>query len=311
MLPGTYITFSELFDRQPSLSEVIGIVEQLPMLDAAFTLSQMNVSLRYVLQEHNRPNFGRLQQQLIGSFADDEVFRLLQQRFPQVLVDKRPIFLPHCILNVLRLMLTRSRLEIPSTPGEDPGVRFAIGRACLMMNNLLFTADEERQILVGRDESRRLELMVQTLAPFEIANPPKAHHLLFRLHVMFRVLLKDGAVRAAIEQRCDGLDLEEVFQSLIGISLERWLFVIFGIYAYFLYGANSLDPHPEFAILNPATFPGESGITSSELDCVLKTLATPLSGLEHFPFYCRPFRASLNQAFALSGVMHGRASVMA
>jgi len=34
-------------------------------------------------------------------------------------------------------------------------------------------------------------------------------------------------------------------------------------------------------------------------------------GLEHFPFYCRPFRASLNQAFALSGVMHGRASVMA
>ena len=33
--------------------------------------------------------------------------------------------------------------------------------------------------------------------------------------------------------------------------------------------------------------------------------------LENFPFYCRPLRASLNQAFALSGVMHGRASVMA
>ena len=33
--------------------------------------------------------------------------------------------------------------------------------------------------------------------------------------------------------------------------------------------------------------------------------------LEHFSFYCKLFRASLNQAFALSGVMHGRASVMA
>jgi hypothetical protein len=32
--------------------------------------------------------------------------------------------------------------------------------------------------------------------------------------------------------------------------------------------------------------------------------------LEHFLFYCRPTRASLNQAFALSGVMCGRASVM-
>jgi outer membrane protein insertion porin family len=33
--------------------------------------------------------------------------------------------------------------------------------------------------------------------------------------------------------------------------------------------------------------------------------------LEHFLFYCRPLIASLNQAFALSGVMHGRASAMA
>jgi hypothetical protein len=33
--------------------------------------------------------------------------------------------------------------------------------------------------------------------------------------------------------------------------------------------------------------------------------------LEHFLFYRRPSRASLNQAFALAGVMHGRASVMA
>ena len=33
--------------------------------------------------------------------------------------------------------------------------------------------------------------------------------------------------------------------------------------------------------------------------------------LEHFLFYCRLSRASLNQAFALPAVMHGRASVMA
>ena len=33
--------------------------------------------------------------------------------------------------------------------------------------------------------------------------------------------------------------------------------------------------------------------------------------LEHFLFYCRPSSASLNQAWALPGVMHGRASVMA
>jgi hypothetical protein len=33
--------------------------------------------------------------------------------------------------------------------------------------------------------------------------------------------------------------------------------------------------------------------------------------LDHFLFYCRPSRASLNQALAFAGVMDGRASVMA
>src|SRR5271165_2907218 len=40
-------------------------------------------------------------------------------------------------------------------------------------------------------------------------------------------------------------------------------------------------------------------------------LAELVFGLDHFLFYCRPLRASLNQAWALSGVMHGRASVIA
>lgn len=280
MLARTYITFSELFDRQPSLSEVVDIVEQLPMRDAAFALCKMNLALRFAMQEQDRPNFGRIQQQLIGQHTDDEVFRLLQQRFPHVSVENRPIFLPHGVLNVLRLVLTRSRLDVQPNPSDDATVRFAIGRACLMMNNLLVTTDEERQILKGPDEERRIELLVQTLAPFEIANPPKAHHLLFRLHIMYRMVLKDGAFRSAVECQCDGLDFEKAFQSLVGISVERWLFVIFGVYAYFIHGANPLDPHPEFALLNPLTFPGESGITSSELETVLKTLATSLSSIK-------------------------------
>ena len=36
-----------------------------------------------------------------------------------------------------------------------------------------------------------------------------------------------------------------------------------------------------------------------------------VDGLEHFPFYCRPSRASLNHAWALPGVMDGKALVMA
>jgi hypothetical protein len=50
---------------------------------------------------------------------------------------------------------------------------------------------------------------------------------------------------------------------------------------------------------------------------LFKNLFCPSTGsinckpLDHFLFYCRPSRASLNQALAFAGVMDGRASVMA
>ena len=44
---------------------------------------------------------------------------------------------------------------------------------------------------------------------------------------------------------------------------------------------------------------------------VVSALHQRKSGLEHFLFYCKPLMGSLNQACALAGVMHGRASAMA
>jgi len=52
------------------------------------------------------------------------------------------------------------------------------------------------------------------------------------------------------------------------------------------------------------------GIVGQDVGDASKELPT-LCELEHFLFYCRPLRASLNQAWALPGVMHGRASVIA
>jgi uncharacterized protein (DUF362 family) len=146
---GAYITFAELFDRQPTLDEVAEIVEKLPLREAAWTLCRMNLALRFAMQEQDRPNFGRIQQQLIAEHADDELLKRLQERFPQVSVERRPIFLPHCVLNVLRIVLTRSRFDLRLEASEETALRYALGRACLMMNSLLVTEDEQRRILVS------------------------------------------------------------------------------------------------------------------------------------------------------------------
>ena len=269
---GAYISYSELFDYNPTREDLLEIVRKLPVLDAALALSRMNLALRFSMQESNRPNFGRLQQALVAGFADDEIFKRLQERFPHVSTDRRPVFVPLSVLNLMRLVLAHSKPQTQLNVNDDPELRFSIGRACLMMNNLLLTTEEEKQIREGSKDDRRLTLMVQMLAPFELANPPVAHHLMLRFEIIYRKLLRDSAVRGRIARECIGFDFEVEFEHLAGVQLERWLFVVFSIYAYFLQGGDAFNPHPEFMLINPAVFPGQSGISKADLEAVLHTI---------------------------------------
>jgi hypothetical protein len=273
MPTGAYITFSELFDSKASWEEIVDSVKGLPMHTAAVTLMRMNLVLRFALQEHNRPNFGRLQQMMVNDFTDADTFRRLQERFASTQTDQRPVFVPLAVLNVLRLVLVYARKDEPLSTLDDPALRFSLGTACLMMNNLLVSAEEERQIKEGDKDDRRLALLVQSLAPFELAFPPVDSHLLFRDGVIFRMLLNDTSVRARIAAECRGFDFKVEFEALIGISLERWLYVMFAIYSYYLQGGNAFDPHLEFSFLDPAVFAGQTQITPAELGAVLSTVS--------------------------------------
>ena len=232
-IAGAYITFSDLFERQPALEEVIALLKTLSMMDALVLLSRMNLALRFAMQEQNRPSFAPIQQMLTQDFADDEVLKKLSERFPTVSPADRPIFMPICLLNVIGLVLRYSQGPDNQGAEDNSALRFALGRACLMMNNMLLTAEEERSILQGPPDERRVALMTQFLAPFELANPPAAHHLLFRLRVMFHTLLKERSIRARIAHECSGFDFEVEFGRLVGLPVERWLYIIIGVYSIF------------------------------------------------------------------------------
>ena len=101
-----------------------------------------------------------------------------------------------------------------------------------------------------------------------------------RLQVMYRILLRDPSVKSRIALECEGFDFERAFSELAGMPLERWLFVIFAIYVYFLQGANPFESQPEYMLINPALFCGESEITRAELDIVLATISIPIAELK-------------------------------
>jgi len=216
---------------------------------------------------------------MIGDFADDETFRRLKERFAYVSTDQRPIFIPLSVLNILRLVLKHAREAEPLATEDIPAVRHSLGTACLMMNDLLLSAGEERQIREGIKDDRRLALLVQSLAPFELANPPAAHHLFFRYGVMFRTLLNDPVVRVRIANLCRGLDFQAEFTRLTGIALEHWLHIVFAIYTHYLQGGNIFQPHLEFSFIDPTVFTGQSHLSPLELDAVLKTVSGTLTEL--------------------------------
>ena len=276
---GAYITYSELFDRRPTWDEVTSLLKELPVLDALANIARINLSLRYALQEHNRPNWGRLQQTLVAHFVNDDTFKRLQERFAHVSTDDRPIFLPVNVLNLAKLVLIHSKKDSPLSTSDDPWLRYSIGTACLMLNDLLLSAEEEREITVGDRDVRRLALLVQMLAPFELANPPAAHHLLFRYQIIFRTLLAQQAVRQRISSACRNFDFAGEFRKLTGIELDRWLHIVFSLYAYFLNGGNVFDPRPEFFYFDPKKSLEQTQISEGELAAVLKTMALAPSDL--------------------------------
>jgi hypothetical protein len=280
MKSAVIFTYADVLDRQPTKAELIALIEQIPLRHATFVISRINLALRYAMQGEGRANFGKVQEMLVASHIDDEILGLLKARFPTVKCDERPVFLPQSILSVLRIVVTHCDPTSPPNTEDDESVRYAIGRACLMMNSLLFTPDEGKALQAGTEDDRRTELMTQTIAGFELINSPKPEHLMPRLQVMYRILLRDPSVTSRIARECEGFDFEREFNELVGIPLERWLFVIFAIYAYFLNGANPLDPHPEYMLMNPKFFCGESGITQAELDTVVATISTSMTELK-------------------------------
>lgn len=81
MTPGVNLTYSDLFDRQPTMAELIELIQQVPLRHAAWTLARINMALRYVLQVNERENFGQVQKILIEAHMDDQALGLLRTRF--------------------------------------------------------------------------------------------------------------------------------------------------------------------------------------------------------------------------------------
>jgi hypothetical protein len=277
MIPKLYLRYSDLFDHEPTKDELIDLLRGIPIRHALYTLSSLNLCLRVAMQDSTQ-SFGKVQEKMLATHLDDECLNLLRQRFPCKRCEDRPVFLPECLLNVMRVVIDYGNPVLLPVIEEDQQIMYRIGRACLMVNSLLVSSEQADALRTGTHDEQRIELMTQVLSGFELANPPRADHLIPRLEIMYRVLLRTPEVKARIIKRSGGFDFEAEFEANVGVILEHWLFVVFTFYAYFLNAGSALDPDPNFMMINPSIFRGESGITEGELQKILAIVsASPMA----------------------------------
>lgn len=310
---GAYITYSELFDRRPSLAEVEEIFAPLNLVHTTVLLSRMSIHLRHGFQRPSTQGIAWVQRFLFHNFTDLETFNRLQSRFAASRFEDRPIFHPLQLLNALRIALRVCAGSEDRRPDLDPDLRHRVGTALLMINDLLLTEEEQLAASAGTDHERRASLMAQSVAPFEVMNPGQSWHLLFRSHVTYEVLLQDRILVAEISRRCRGFDFHTQFSRSSGLPLRTWLNLVFAAYAhYFGRSTDDLVANPGLFIIDRRNFIRGSSVGQREFDLFLRTISRPIPQLRNelralervdprfdlIPFQSRPLSVLSKSTFA-------------
>jgi len=224
----TILEYREVYDRPARLEELVPLLRDLDLVASASLLCQMNADFR--LTKRQKEATAKTQQIIAGGLLSDETIDRLKQRFGQAHMSERPIFYPAQILNVLRLVMEHSAGT--RNPLVDASARYALGEACLMMNDLMMTEAERKAVAPGDSENVKRALMVQMLAPFELLNASSIVHVAYRSRVMFRELLGKKDVIERIRNQCQGFDFEREFLRIAKVPLSHWLLLMFAFYAY-------------------------------------------------------------------------------
>jgi hypothetical protein len=274
---GAFVTYSELFDTMPGQEELLATVRHLSLERAMLILSHVNLTLRHAMDAET-DNFGKLQVMLAETFCDEETKRRFRERFAFKRAEERPLLVPIECLNAMKAVVGEA-IELDPVP-LDEILQHHIGKICLMIGNLLLRKEEKEQIETGDKDSRRLALMVQMLAPFEMGNPVRSHRLVLRYQRMYRTVLQQTNVKNRISRECGSFDFDDVFKRLTNISLERWLHSIFVIHGYYSIAANPWQPNNTYFLIDPSNFVGQSDLSSDEANAIFATISNSIPDLK-------------------------------
>jgi hypothetical protein len=272
-----YVTYKELFDHLPTMEELNAIVRGLNAVNTVVLTSRLNTMLWHSMLSRNPQDSNSLsdfQYWFAGMLFDEDTRQRIKARLGAQTTEVRRVCVPLQLLNIIRLALSIAEGDENARPDISQAHTYQLGTASLMVNDLLVTTEEQESLKTGSKDDRRKQLMLQLLAPTEVSKPTALRNLFFRSYATYRVVLRDPLLVSRIKKECGGIDIEEDFKRLIGISLMEWISLVYGVQTLLLTRTQEeLMNKPESFLLNRKTMLPDSNLSQSQIDGFFEMLS--------------------------------------
>jgi len=240
------ISYSEIYDTKPTDEQFSELLSSFNTEPTFISLSMWDLILS--LAEGDSEKYEYLQyffiRNLVRVDRQEQVLRAaaLGSESP------RPLFGRWQLLTLMKRVLLETTDGGDQDPRHDEGARRKLGDACLMLNDLLFTAEQMARLekKEGADERERIhdELMTQWFPQSELIHVPDVFQAVARNDEYINIFDR----RAAEFSFSGGQTLAQRFEQLTGLDIRQYLRLYFGVYVLH----NQLEgKHPDEINANP------------------------------------------------------------
>lgn len=222
------VSYSEIYGNKPTDDQFRELISSFKTEPTFISIVMWNFMIS--LYEGNVEKYKYLQ----GFFINNLIRKDLQARiFQAAALDSespRPLFGRWQLLALMKEVLLETTNKGDKDPRYDDRARRALGDACLMLNDLLFT-DEQMERLENKgshEERERIhdELMTQWFPQAELIHVPDVYQALARSDEYLNIFDR----RADEFKFSEGQTLAQRFKQLTGLDIRQYLRLYFAIF---------------------------------------------------------------------------------
>jgi hypothetical protein len=244
---------------------LINELKKFDLIEIIFVLAKINLLVSEKKYAVSQPFQQYLYKYFLNDYHREKVLAFLRKEGDRFL-----LFHHHQLLFLLKNAFLNCG-KLPNVNFMIPSVMKRFGKCCLLANDFLYLTGVEREELDEMDiEGKREVLWKESLPSFELNIQSEKMFDIGRVRYFFkRILPKLKDVQTFI-------DIDSKFQGFSGMSLDDYMFLVFGTLALYLIRKDEIIKNPNAIIIDSGDFTKHSEISAEKITKFLDLISIPV-----------------------------------